>query len=135
MFFFLYGVCKWIKVNERRAAFRCPTEMQAYIDMTAEYVLVQYVSRNHPLYIFVQHTDNEDFCEALGEQVVLLNEEYCRSANIHLFPAPMKASTVSDFSQEIPIHVISGRLDFEGEDACRRRLREWVCAARKECAA
>ncbi len=102
--------------------------MQDFIDMTAEYVFIQHVSGNRPKHIFVQYTDNEDFCDALEEQVVLLNEAYGRRRNVHLYPTPLKAATVSDFTQDIPAHVVSGKLDVREPSEIQALLRDWVCA-------
>lgn len=106
--------------------------MQDFIDMRAEYVFIQYVSGNQPSYIFVQHTENEDFCDVLAEQVLFLNEEYGRGRNVHLFPTSLKASTVSDFSQDIPTYIVSGRQECCEESYVQRLLRSWVRESRKD---
>ena len=110
-----------------------PATTDTQIDMGAQYTFIQYVSGNKPVYIFVQHTDNEDFCDILYDYVVLLNEEYGRGKNIHMFPTPMKAATVADFSQDVPTYIVSGKLDYyDEEEIVQKMLRTWVKEARKE---
>jgi hypothetical protein len=103
--------------------------MNSYIDMRAEYVLIQYVRANRPSYIFVQYTDNEDFCEELGEYVLLLNEELARGGNITFYRSPLKAATVSDFSHDIPTLIISTKME---NPASLDLLKTWVKESRKQ---
>ena len=108
------------------------SEMQDFIDMRAYYLFIQYVGGNRPAYIFIQYTENEDFCDVLADQILLLNEEYGRGRNVHLFPTPLKGSTVSDFSQDIPTYIVSGRQECCEESYVARLLRSWVRESKKD---
>jgi hypothetical protein len=106
--------------------------MQDFIDIRADYIFIQYVSGNRPTYIFVQHTDNEDFCDVLAEQTVQMNEMFGRGRNVHMFPTPLRGATVSDLSQDIPTYIVSGHQDCCEASYVARLLRSWVHEARKE---
>jgi hypothetical protein len=57
-----------------------------------------------------------------------VNEELARGGNITYFRTPMKATTVSDFSHDIPTLIVSRKVE---EAASLELLKKWVREARK----